>query len=44
MNDTNNCNDYEFFFWTKQFNFRSAVINVCPVLVLSVLLLSAHLQ
>ena len=34
---------YASLYWTKRFNFRSAVINVRPVLVPSELLLSTHL-
>ena len=30
-------------YWIKHFNFRLAVINVCPVVVASELLLSIHL-
>ena len=33
----------ESLYWMKHFNFRLAVINVCPVLVPSELLLSTHL-
>ena len=34
---------YEYLYWMKHFNFRLAVINVCPVFVSSELLLSTHL-
>ena len=33
----------ESLYWIKHFSFRLAVVNVCPVLVLSDLLLSTHL-
>ena len=36
-------NKDESLYWIKHFNFRLAVINVCPVFVSSELLLSAHL-
>ena len=38
-----NVNKDESLYWMKQFSFRSAVSNVCPVLVPSELLLSTHL-
>ena len=40
----NNNYDFEYLYWTKHFSPRLAVINVCPVLVPSELLLSTHLQ
>ena len=39
----NNNNNFEFLYWMKHFSFRLAVINVCPVLVASELLLSTYL-
>ena len=36
-------NDFESLYWTKHFSFILAVINVCPVLGPSELLLSTHL-
>ena len=33
----------EYLYWIKHFKYRLAVINVCPVLVSSELLLSTHL-
>ena len=35
--------NYEYLYWMEHFSFRLAVINVCPVLVSSELLLSTHL-
>ena len=35
--------DFEYLYWMKYFSFRLAIINVCPVLVSSELLLSTHL-
>ena len=36
--------NFESLSWMKHFSFRLAVINVCPVLVPSELLLSTHLR
>ena len=39
----NKKNEDESLYWMKHFSFRLAVVNVCPVLVPSELLLSTHL-
>ena len=36
--------NFESLYWMKHFSFRFAVIDVCPVLVSSELLLSTHLS
>ena len=43
INNNKKINNLESLYWMKHFSFRLAVINVCPVLVPSELLLSTHL-